>query len=113
MSWLTVNELRRQYISALTVGELYYGAERLSEGRRRRELRLWVRMVEEDYAGRIVPLDQTVAAVWGRLRGASPNGQTIDMQLAATALAYGFTFVTRDVTHFRFNGLNVVNPWEA
>jgi predicted nucleic acid-binding protein len=113
VSWLSVNELRRQYISALTIGELYYGAERLSEGRRRRELQLWVRMVEEDYAGRIVPLDHAVAAIWGRLRAASPNGQTVDMQLAATALAHGFTFVTRNVADFRFDGLKVVNPWEA
>ena len=113
MSWLAGHELDRQYVSAVTLGELHYGVERLKESRRRQELHNWVNMVEEDYAGRIVPLDSTVAASWGRLRALSPNSQTVDAQLAATALAYDFTFVTRNVKHFRFGSLRVINPWES
>lgn len=113
MSWLSQHELERQYVSAVTLGELHYGVERLKESRRRRELHDWVKTVEEDYAGRIVPLDTTIAAAWGRLRAIAPNTQTVDSQLAATALAYDFAFVTRNVKHFRFDGLRVVNPWET
>jgi predicted nucleic acid-binding protein len=113
MAWLSGHDLERQYVSAVTLGELHYGVKRLAESRRRTELRNWVKMVEEDYTGRIVPLDPTVAAVWGQLRAMSPNVQTVDAQLAATALAYGFTFVTRNVKHFRFDGLHVINPWAS
>lgn len=113
MTWLSRQDLARQYVSAVTIGELHFGSERLAHGRKREELRRWVKSVEEDYTGRIVPLDATVAARWGQLRASAPNAQTIDAQLAATALAYGFTFVTRNVKHFRFDGLDVVNPWEA
>jgi hypothetical protein len=113
MAWLSGRDLARQYISAVTIGELHFGAERLAEGRKQRKLRGWIETVEEDYAGRIVPLDATVAAFWGRLRARSPNTPTVDAQLAATALAYGFTFVTRNVRHFQFDGLAVVNPWQA
>lgn len=112
MAWLAAQDLTRQYISAITLGELHFGAARLPEGRRQQQLRDWIVTVEEDYAGRIVPLDPTVAERWGRLRASSPDAQTVDLQLAATALAYGFTFVTRNVKHFRFDSLAVLNPWE-
>jgi predicted nucleic acid-binding protein len=113
MAWISAHEMARQYVSAVTIGELYFGVERLPDGGRRKKLRDWVGMVEEDYAGRIVPLDLSVAAHWGQLRAHAPNAQTVDAQLAATALAYGFTFITRNVKHFKFAGLSVVNPWMA
>jgi toxin FitB len=112
MAWLAAQELARQYISAITIGELHFGAERLPKGRRQQQLQDWIATVEEDYAGRVVPLDPAVAAHWGRLRARSPDAQTVDLQLAATALTYGFTFVTRNVKHFRFDTLAVLNPWE-
>ncbi len=113
MTWLSQHDLERQYVSAVTLGELHFGAEKLPHGRKRQDLRDWVKSIEEDYAGRIVPLDPSVAACWGQLRAKAPNAQTVDAQLAATALAYGFTFITRNVKHFRFDGLDVVNPWVA
>jgi predicted nucleic acid-binding protein len=113
MSWLSTRELARQYVSAVTIGELYYGIERLNEGRKKRELRTWLKMVEEDYAGRIVPLDLAVAERWGHVRVMAPDVQTVDAQIAATALAYGFVVATGNVKHFRFDGLQVVNPWQT
>jgi predicted nucleic acid-binding protein len=110
-AWLSEQDLERQYVSAVSIGELHFGVERLPEGRKRRDLRQWVNTVEEDYAGRIVPLDPSVAASWGKLRAASPNTPTVDAQIAATALTFGFVFVTRNEKHFRFNGLKLVNPW--
>ena len=112
-AWLAAQEVGRQYISALTLGELQFGAERLPDGRKRCSLREWIKTVEEDYVGRIVPLDPAVAKAWGHLRAQRPNAQTVDAQLAATAMAFGFVFVTRNVRHFQFDGLKVINPWEA
>jgi len=113
MSWLSTQELARQYVSAVTMGELYFGVERLDEGRKRRELGAWLKIVEEDYAGRIVPLDLAIAERWGHVRETAPGARTLDAQIAATALAYGFVVVTRNVKHFQFDGLEVVNPWET
>ena len=112
MSWLSGQELERQYVSAVTIGELHYGVERMSKGRKRNGLRAWLKEIEQDYIGRIVPLDLIVAERWGWLRAMFPNAQTVDAQLAATALAYNFTFVTRNVRHFQFEGLRVFNPWK-
>ena len=112
MAWLSAQELERQYVSVVTMGELHYGVERLPDGNKQRNLRRWIRTIEDDYAGRIVPLDLSVATNWGKLRSASPNTPTVDAQIVATALTFGFTFVTRNEKHFDFDGLKLVNPWK-
>lgn len=112
MNWIAATPAERQYISALTLGELHYGAERLAGGRKQKALRAWIGTIVEDYAGRIVPLDEAIAARWGQLRAADPNMPTVDAQIAATALTYGFTLVTRNVKHFAVRDLDLVDPWQ-
>lgn len=112
-SWLTATPVSEQYISALTIGELHFGAAKLPAGKKRRLFEDWIVEVERDFAGKVVPLDENIAAVWGKLKAANSNSQLVDMQMAATALTYGFVFVTRNVKHFGFDGLEVVNPWKA
>ena len=38
---------------------------------------------------------------------------TADLIIAATALEYGFTVVTRNVRHFEPTGVQVLNPFET
>jgi toxin FitB len=35
----------------------------------------------------------------------------LDILIAATALAHGFTLVTRNVTDFEGTGVTLLNPW--
>lgn len=111
--WLSAQLDDDQFISAVTLGELYYGLARLPEGAKRTALMHWLATVEEEFDGRIVPIDAAVAARWGRLRVGRDVAKTVDMQIAATALTYGFTLVTRNVRDFAIPGLSIVNPWEA
>ena len=111
VAWLASQPLERHYVSAVTLGELHFGAERLPDGKRRQKLREWVKTVEEDYAGRIVPLDQAIAARWGALRAEYPNTPVVDGQIAATALTYGFALVTRNVKDFPVHEVHLINPW--
>jgi predicted nucleic acid-binding protein len=101
------------YISTITVGELQHGVGRPPIGTRRRELGAWVSEVENRFADRIVIVDDVIARQWGRLRAAHPGAPIVDALIAATALAFGFVFATRNVKHCRFDGLKLVNPWEA
>jgi predicted nucleic acid-binding protein len=110
--WLKERPLERQYLSAISLGELLFGIERLPEGKKRRELRDWIEDVLRDYVGRIVPFDQAVGLCWGGLRAVRPDLPLIDGQIAATALTYGFTLVTRNTKDFPFAELDIVNPWE-
>jgi predicted nucleic acid-binding protein len=112
MDWLADQALDRQYVSAITIGELHFGAWRLPKGRKRATLERWLQTVEEDYAGRIVPLDTAIAVQWGLLRARLPNMPLLDAQIAATAMTYGFTLVTRNVKDFRIDSLPTLNPWQ-
>jgi len=111
--WMKFRSPSESFISVLTLGELYYGIAQLNDPQKERKLSDWVEGVERQFANRVVVLDELAARQWGSLRATYPSAPTTDTQLAATAIAHNFTFVTRNVKHFRFSGLKVVNPWEA
>jgi predicted nucleic acid-binding protein len=111
--WMTFNSPSEAFISVLTLGELHYGVARINNAHRERELNRWIAEVERRFASRIVVFDDMAAREWGYLRARHPKAPTTDAQLAATALAHDLTFVTRNVSDFRFEGLRVVNPWGA
>jgi toxin FitB len=112
VTWMRAQDHAKLFISAVTLGELHYGAARLATGAKRRNLDLWIADVEQRFADRIVVLDDAVARRWGYLRAENPNVPVADAQIAATALAFGFALVTRNVRHFHFDGLELVNPWD-
>jgi toxin FitB len=73
-------------------------------------------LVPEWFAGRILPMTQTIAERWGILEGQRQlSGRPLhvpDAQIAATALEYGLTVVTRNGKDFEGLGVTVLNPWE-
>ncbi|HEX4079905.1 MAG TPA: type II toxin-antitoxin system VapC family toxin [Rhizomicrobium sp.] len=113
ITWMRTQNPAELFISAVTLGELHYGVARLATGGRQRNLALWIADVEQRFADRIVVLDDTVARQWGHLRARHPNVPVADAQIAATALAFDFVLVTRNVRHFQFDDLELVNPWET
>jgi predicted nucleic acid-binding protein len=113
VAWLRYQDPQALYISVLTLGELHFGVAQLNDVARERELKSWIADVERRFADRIVVLDDIVARQWGYLRAGYPASQVIDTQLAATALAHDFIFATRNLKHFRFDGLRLVNPWAS
>jgi toxin FitB len=72
----------------------------------------WLESVLEAFEGRILSFDQTCALIWGKLR--SGNDQNlIDKQIAAMALIYDLTIVTRNTRHYDGTGVRVLNPFFA
>lgn len=66
--------------------------------------------VTSDDADAILPFDEEIAEIWGRLR--VPHAKSpLDKQIAATALLYGLTVVTRNVPHYEPTGVVVLNPF--
>src|ERR1700712_804532 len=113
LAWLKRQDPMALFISVISLGELHFGAAKSKAVAKQREHNAWIGDLERLFANRIVVLDDIVARQWGYLRAFHPQTQTVDAQLAATAMAHGFTFATRNVKHFRFDGLTVVNPWQA
>jgi predicted nucleic acid-binding protein len=101
------------FLSAITIGELRQGVEAVRHrGDRVQATRLsrWLATVTSNYADTILPFDEEIAQVWGLLR--VPHAENpLDKQIAATALIYGLTVVTRNVSHYEPTGVAVLNPF--
>jgi tRNA(fMet)-specific endonuclease VapC len=101
-----------QFTTAITLGELLYGAERRGSTRLRETVR-------ELVAGAltILPFDQMAAEAYGPLRARlESRGEPLDepdLRIASIALARDLTLVTANLRHFdRVPGLAVEN-WLA
>jgi predicted nucleic acid-binding protein len=101
------------FLSAITIGELRQGVEAVRyRGDLAQATRLsrWLGTVTRDYADTILPFDEEIAQIWGKLR--VPHAENpLDKQIAATALIYGLTLVTRNVRHYEPTGVAVLNPF--
>jgi predicted nucleic acid-binding protein len=114
-AWLRPIMIGNLFTSAISIGELQFGIEKLPEGKRRSELNMWLDDIKERFTNRTLDFDQPSALIWGNIRAHLRRfGQekpTIDLQIAATALRHGLPVVTRNTKHFEGLGLVVINPW--
>lgn len=104
-------------ISALTIHEIVFGAERATDPARRAKLIGWVAAIQSQFAGRIIDIDANVAEQAGRLRAnASLQGAStdpIDALIAACAISRSAAIATRNVRDFAPLGVSVVDPWAS
>jgi len=101
------------YLSAVTIGELRQGVERIrhrGDKAQAQRLERWLLQVTSAYADRILPLDEETAHVWGRLRVPNPENP-LDKQIAATALIHDLEVISRNVVHYGPTGVRVRNPF--
>jgi hypothetical protein len=107
------NEHSPLYISAITVGELRRGVEMIRHRGDKKEagqLERWLDKFLNNYEDNILDFTQAEAQVWGKLR-APHHENAIDKQIAATALTYGLTLVTRNTNDFENTGVSLLDPF--
>jgi hypothetical protein len=108
-----VNDESRIFISVVTVGELRRGVESIRHrGDKRQAIQLekWLEELLTDYQDHMLDINQDIAQLWGQLRVPHPEN-ALDKQIAATALIYELTVVTRNHRDFVKTGVPVLNPW--
>jgi predicted nucleic acid-binding protein len=101
------------YLSVVTIGELRQGVEIIryrGDKPQAQLLQRWLQRVVNDYADSILAFDEELAHIWGRLRVPHPENP-LDKQIAATALGYDLTVVTRNETHYKPTGVRILNPF--
>ena len=101
------------FISVVTIGELRRGIELIRHRRDEPQaamLENWLDTVMTEYQDAILAFDAETAQVWGRLRVPHPEN-ALDKQIAATALIYGLTVVTRNERDIAECGVAVLNPF--
>lgn len=118
MAWIDAQSLDDLYVSVISFGEWRKGTTILEPGKRRTELEAWIDDdVAKMFAGRILPMTQNIAERWGVLEGRRQligrPLQVPDAQIAATALEYNLTLVTRNVRDFEGLGVAILNLWAS
>jgi len=99
------------YISVITIGELRKGVDRIQlRGGDARPLTRWLNDLLKRYAAFILDFSLEEALVWGRLLSAQDRN-VIDKQIAATALCYDLTVVTRNTADFADTTARTFNPF--
>lgn len=104
------------FVSVVTIGEITKGIALLDASQRKRDLKQWLNNLETHYHDRLLPVDLETVHLWGEMTAKAQRAGRIvaanDGLIAATALRYGLTVMTRNVTDFVPTGALLFNPWE-
>lgn len=115
--WMDKFDEEKLYLSAITIGEIQFGIERLPESHRKTDLQVWMNNdLISRFGQRILPLNAQTMLLWGVLTARmEKSGQPMalmDSLIAATTLQNNMILVTRNVIDFVSCGLLWLNPWE-
>lgn len=113
-AWLSSN-IKFSVLSAVSVGELEYGVQRMQEGAKKRFLQSWLDNMITEFGARIWSVDMPTWREYGRLKRElevlGRRQDDMDILIASTAITYGLTLVTRNTQHFEDTGCALINPW--
>jgi predicted nucleic acid-binding protein len=116
--WVAAQVIRNVFTTTITQAEILYGIALLPSGKRQIELSQAAQlMFTEDFAGRILPFDETAAIAFARIAAerrqmGKPISQA-DAQIASICYTHQATLATRNVSDFEECGIAIVNPWES
>ena len=118
LTFVAGHPLEDLFISTVTLAELRFGIELLSDGSRRGELNHWLTYkIRPMFDQRVLPITEDIMLRWRlEVKEGRKAGHTFsqpDLIIAATALHHGLTMVTRDRSDFDKAGVPVINPWDA
>lgn len=117
-TWLSRQIASSIFLSAISEAELRYGVALLPMGRRRDRLPAEIEnMLQEDFAGRLLPFDREAARAYAEIgvvrRAAGLPVHHADCQIAAIARSRNAGIATRNVKDFEGCGIAVINPWQT
>jgi len=110
-----IRKQKNLWLSAITIHELAYGAERAPHPDRRIALIKWVAGIKSQFSGRIVDIDSDVAEQAGQMRASAVaygvTADPMDALIAASAAARGADLATRNTKDFERLGVGLIDPW--
>ncbi|MDE2454616.1 MAG: type II toxin-antitoxin system VapC family toxin [Burkholderiales bacterium] len=111
-AWSRAHPASAFFLTTLTIMEIERGIlmEEAKTSPQAPALRAWFNALRIAYAGHVLPFNEGAAIRAAQLAGG--NRPSVDLMIAAIALEFGFAVATRNVAHFNFPGLAVVDPWD-
>jgi predicted nucleic acid-binding protein len=118
VEWLDAQAAEALYFSTVSLAEALFGIASLPDGRHKAELGLvFDARLAVLFADRLLSFDvaaaRSYAAIMSRARGSGRPLAVADGQIAAIAMAHGFTVASRDIAPFQAAGVTVIDPWAA
>jgi len=118
LAWFAGHTADTLFLTSISEAELRTGAAILPTGQRRDRLVGAIdAMIDQDFAGRILPFDSPAARCYAEIaaarRGAGRPIMDAYCQIAAIARACSAAIATRNVKDFEGCGSDVINPWNA
>lgn len=116
IKWFSSIPMDALFLSVLTFGEIRKGIEKISEGKKKQKLLIWLEHeLTHQFSSRILEINLEVADRWGKLLNQSKRTlNAIDSLFAATALHYDMALVTRNTADFLpCPNLEIINPWNT
>jgi toxin FitB len=116
VAFIAAQPLELLYVSAVTLAEMRFGIEVVTDATKRAELNDWLaHKVRPMFEQRVLPVTEEIMFRWRLLvedgRKAGYTFSQPDLIIAATALHHGLTVVTRDVSDYEPVRARVFNPW--
>jgi len=104
------------YVSVVTFAEIRFGIELVKDVARRMELNDWLEhKLRPMFEDRVLEISEDVMLKWRLLvEEGRKKGHTFsqpDLIIAATALHYGLTIVSRDTKEYEMANAAGLNPW--
>jgi toxin FitB len=101
------------FLSAVTLGEIQSGIEltRKQDPTKASEIEAWLDLVSSSY--NVLPMEGEAFRTWARIMDKKSDALYEDAMIAATAMNYEFTVVTRNVSDFKAFKVPVLNPFTA
>ena len=111
--WLGMRD-QQLFLSVMTIGEIRKGIDRLGTRDASQSLILdrWLSEVKYAFRERLIEVPLSVAEHWGKLQAVRSLPE-VDALLAASALKYDLTLVTRNEADFVGLGIRILNPFIA
>jgi predicted nucleic acid-binding protein len=116
VKFVAAQPLDALFVSIVTLAEIRFGIERVSDVTRRTDLKDWLtHKVRPMFEGRVLPISEDVMFKWRLLvedgRKADHPFSQPDLIIAATGLHHGLTIVTRDTADYTRTRAAILNPW--
>lgn len=102
------------FLSVITLGEINKGIAKLKrygDTAQANKFSNWLQQIRQEFTNNILDIDSEITLLWGHILASTDDTNAIDKLIAATALIYDLTIVSRNTKHLDSTGAKSINPF--